>query len=98
MRIQVVSDLHLEFHNLLPRVVEDVDVLVCAGDLAPLGTGAVRYAAKEWAEARHILYVIMDVNPNRAPWVCVGSDDLLASMRTFDTVENRGYLLVSEAE
>ena len=57
MRIQVVSDLHLEFHNLLPPVVEDADVLVCAGDRAPIGTGAVRYAAEEWAEARHILYV-----------------------------------------
>ena len=41
-------------------------------------------------------FLIMDVNPNRAPWVWVGSDDLIAAMRTFDTVENRGYLLVSE--
>ena len=40
----------------------------------------------------------MDVNPNRAPWVWVRSDDLIAAMRTFDTVENRGYLLVSEVE
>ena len=58
MRIQVVSDLHLEFHNLLPPVADGVDVIVCAGDLAPIGTGAVRYAAEEWAEARHILYVL----------------------------------------
>ena len=43
-------------------------------------------------------FLIMDVNPNRAPWVWVGSDDLIAAMRTFDTVENRGYLLVSEGE
>ena len=57
MRIQVVSDLHLEFHNLLPSVAEGADVLVCAGDLAPIGAGTVRYAAEEWAEARHILYV-----------------------------------------
>ena len=57
MRIQVVSDLHLEFHNLLPPVADGVDVIVCAGDLAPIGTGAVRYAAEQWAEARHILYV-----------------------------------------
>jgi len=42
-------------------------------------------------------FLIMDVNPNRAPWVWVRSDDLIAAMRTFDTVENRGYLLVSEA-
>ena len=42
-------------------------------------------------------FLILDVNPNRAPWVWVRSDDLIAAMRTFDTVENRGYLLVSEA-
>ena len=41
-------------------------------------------------------FLIMDVNPNRAPWVWVGADDLIGAMRTFDTVENRGYLLISE--
>ncbi len=41
-------------------------------------------------------FLIMDVNPNRAPWVWVGSDELVAAMRTFDTVENRGYLLLSD--
>ena len=43
-------------------------------------------------------FLILDVNPNRAPWVWVAADDLIAAMRTFDTVENRGYLLVSDAE
>ncbi|MES2906686.1 MAG: phytochelatin synthase family protein [Pseudomonadota bacterium] len=43
-------------------------------------------------------FLMMDVNPNRASWVWVKSKDLIASMRTFDTVENRGYLLVSEAK
>lgn len=43
-------------------------------------------------------FLIMDVNPNRAPWVWVKSDDLIRAMRTFDTLENRGYLLISEAE
>ena len=43
-------------------------------------------------------FLIMDVNPNRAPWVWVGAEDLIAAMRTFDTVENRGYLLISDAE
>ena len=41
-------------------------------------------------------FLIMDVNPNRAPWVWVKADDLIAAMRTFDTVENRGYLLLSD--
>ena len=43
-------------------------------------------------------FLVMDVNPNRAPWVWVKAGDLIAAMRTFDTVENRGYLLVSEGE
>ena len=58
------------------------------GHISPLGA----------YDERSDSFLIMDVNPNRAPWVWVGSDDLIAAMRTFDTVENRGYLLVSEVE
>ena len=43
-------------------------------------------------------FLIMDVNPNKAPWVWVQSDNLIKAMRTFDTIENRGYLLVSKVE
>ena len=35
MRIQVLSDLHIEFNGDVPPVAGDVDVLVCAGDLHP---------------------------------------------------------------
>jgi hypothetical protein len=41
-------------------------------------------------------FLIMDVNPNVAPWVWVKSQDLIAAMRTKDTVENRGYVLIRE--
>lgn len=41
-------------------------------------------------------FLIMDVNPNKAPWVWVRSDILIKAMRTFDMIENRGYLLISE--
>ena len=58
------------------------------GHISPLGA----------YDERSDSFLIMDVNPNRAPWVWVRSDDLIAAMRTFDTVENRGYLLVSEGE
>ena len=58
------------------------------GHISPLG------AYDESSES----FLIMDVNPNRAPWVWVRSEDLIAAMRTFDTVENRGYLLVSDVE
>ena len=49
MRIQVVSDLHLEFHNVLPPVAEGADVLVALfanrqarreGRRAPMTLGA----------------------------------------------------------
>lgn len=40
-------------------------------------------------------FLIMDVNPNSAPWVWVNADDWITAMRTFDTIENRGYLLIS---
>ena len=56
------------------------------GHISPLGA----------YDERSDSFLIMDVNPNRAPWVWVRSDDLVAAMRTFDTVENRGYLLVAE--
>lgn len=41
-------------------------------------------------------FLILDVNPNASGWAWVKSSDLIAAMRTFDTVENRGYLLVKE--
>ena len=58
------------------------------GHISPLG------AYDEGSDS----FLIMDVNPNRAPWVWVAAKDLIAAMRTFDTVENRGYLLVSDAD
>lgn len=41
-------------------------------------------------------FLVMDVTPNKADWVWVKAELLLSAMRTFDTVENRGYLLISE--
>ncbi|MCF7971703.1 MAG: phytochelatin synthase family protein [Methylococcaceae bacterium] len=41
-------------------------------------------------------FLVMDVTPNKADWVWVKAELLISAMRTFDTVENRGYLLLSE--
>ncbi|NOQ12971.1 MAG: phytochelatin synthase [Methyloprofundus sp.] len=41
-------------------------------------------------------FLVMDVTPNKADWIWVKAGLLLNAMRTFDTVENRGYLLLSE--
>ncbi|MCB0417150.1 MAG: phytochelatin synthase [Bdellovibrionaceae bacterium] len=41
-------------------------------------------------------FLVMDVNPSKAPWVWVTTETLVKAMKTMDTVENRGYLLVAE--
>jgi hypothetical protein len=39
-------------------------------------------------------FLMLDVNPARVDWMWVPASALVKAMRTFDTVENRGYILV----
>ena len=39
-------------------------------------------------------FLVLDVNPAVANWVWMPAGTLIKGMRSFDTVENRGYLLV----
>jgi hypothetical protein len=39
-------------------------------------------------------FLVLDVNPAAAGWVCIPTALLVKAMRTFDTVENRGYIIV----
>lgn len=39
-------------------------------------------------------FLVLDVNPASAGWVWMPSATLVRGMRSFDTVENRGYILV----
>jgi hypothetical protein len=41
-------------------------------------------------------FLILDVNPFGGPWVWVPAQDFINALNTFDTVENRGLLLISE--
>ncbi|MCK5897465.1 MAG: hypothetical protein KAG06_00145 [Methylococcales bacterium] len=43
-------------------------------------------------------FLLLDVTPNKSGWIWVQADLLFKAMQTFDTVENRGYLLVSEGQ
>lgn len=43
-------------------------------------------------------FLVMDTVPLTSDWFWVSADRLLAAMRTFDTVENRGYLLISDPD
>ena len=58
MRIQILSDLHLEFPgNTIPALAPDAELVILAGDLAPVVTHRVRDIARRWAGADKILYV-----------------------------------------
>lgn len=39
-------------------------------------------------------FLVLDVNPSSAGWVWMPTSVLVKGMRTFDTIENRGYILV----
>jgi hypothetical protein len=39
-------------------------------------------------------FLVMDVNPTSAGWVWVPAATMVKAMRTFDTVENRGYVVI----
>lgn len=45
-------------------------------------------------DAQSDSFLVMDVNPASAGWVWMPTATLVRGMRTFDTVENRGYILV----
>ena len=57
MRLQVLSDLHLEYGGGVPPLASGVDVVVMAGDIAPAVQRAARFPAESWSGAAHILYV-----------------------------------------
>jgi len=40
-------------------------------------------------------FLILDVNPDVSGWAWMPTANLVKGMRTFDTVENRGYILVA---
>jgi hypothetical protein len=56
------------------------------GHISPLGA----------YDERSDSFLLLDVNPNGHSWVWVPTATLIRAMRTFDAVENRGYLLVRE--
>ena len=45
-------------------------------------------------DAESDLFLILDVNPASADWVWMPTKTLIKGMRTFDKVENRGYILI----
>jgi hypothetical protein len=56
------------------------------GHISPLGA----------YDAASDSFLVLDVNPTSAGWVWMPATTLVKGMRTFDTVENRGYVLVEQ--
>ena len=54
------------------------------GHISPLGA----------YDAASDSFLVLDVNPAAAGWVWIPATTLVQGMRTFDTLENRGYVLV----
>mgnify|MGYP003454560322 FL=1 len=54
------------------------------GHISPLGA----------YDAASDSFLVLDVNPASAGWVWMPTATLVKAMRTFDTVENRGYVVV----
>jgi hypothetical protein len=54
------------------------------GHISPLGA----------YDAESDSFLVLDVNPSSAGWAWMPTATLVKGMRTFDTVENRGYILV----
>lgn len=54
------------------------------GHISPLGA----------YDAESDSFLVLDVNPASAGWVWMPTATLVKGMRTFDTIENRGYILV----
>ena len=55
------------------------------GHISPLGA----------YDAASDSFLVLDVNPAAAGWVWMPAATLIKGMRTFDTLENRGYVLVA---
>ena len=55
------------------------------GHISPLGA----------YDAASDSFLVLDVNPATADWVWMPTATLVKGMRTFDTLENRGYVIVA---
>ncbi len=58
MRAQILSDLHLEFEgNSIPPLAPGAEIVLFAGDLAPVHARRIGMMAQRWDDARHVLFV-----------------------------------------
>jgi hypothetical protein len=97
-RLVVVDDkkseeeVRADFVENLKRAGDYVVVNYRREEVGQRGGGHISPLGAYDAESDSVL--VMDVNPASAGWVWMPITTLVKGMRTFDTVENRGYILV----
>ena len=97
-RLVVVDDrksaeeIRADFVENLGRAGDYVIVNYRREDVGQQGGGHISPLGAYDAASDSVL--VMDVNPASAGWVWMPLATLIKGMRTFDTVENRGYILV----
>ncbi|HVO30941.1 MAG TPA: phytochelatin synthase family protein, partial [bacterium] len=86
MRKEIAANLAREGDFVIVNYLRSALGQEGGGHISPLG------AYDEASDS----FLVMDVNPNGHTWVWVGAEALFKAMRTKDTSENRGYVLVRE--
>lgn len=86
------EEIRADFVENLRRAGDYVVVNYRRANVGQRGGGHISPLGAYDAETDSVL--VMDVNPASAGWVWMPIATLIKGMRTFDTVENRGYILV----
>ena len=85
IRAELVASLTLPDYYVIVNYRREVVGQRGGGHISPLGA----------YDAASDSFLVLDVNPAAASWVWMPTATHVKGMRTFDTVENRGYVLVS---
>ena len=89
---QADADIRRDLVQNLQRTGDYVIVNYRRVEVGQTGGGHISPLGAFDAESDSVL--VLDVNPASAGWVWMPVASLIRGMRTFDTVENRGYILV----
>jgi hypothetical protein len=84
IRTELVDNLKRQGHYVIVNYKRDAVGQRGTGHISPVGAYDVESDS----------FLIMDVNPASAGWVWMPAATLVKGMRTFDVVENRGYILI----
>lgn len=86
------QEVRADLVNNLKRRGDYVIVAYKRGEVGQQGGGHISPLAAY--DAVSDSFLVLDVNPANANWVWMPAAILIKGMRTFDTLENRGYILI----